>query len=169
MRAIPDGGLGVAPYASGETTEGGEMSTEQTAREMLRAFNANDAAAFRAVLEDGFIYREYATHREAHTGDEAVAMIFPWKEALGADHHGDLVRLVVSGDVAVMEVTWRGRHVGPLSLPDGTVVPPTDAVIEAPACMVMTARDGKLTEMNHYFDALELLIRVGVIPAPATA
>ena len=38
-----------------------------------------------------------------------------------------------------------------------------------PGCMLMTAREGRLTEMNHYFDGLDLLAKVGAIPMPATS
>jgi ketosteroid isomerase-like protein len=35
--------------------------------------------------------------------------------------------------------------------------------------MVMTVRDGRITEMDHYFDSLVLMLSIGGVAVPAPA
>ena len=56
-----------------------------------------------------------------------------------------------------------------LAGPDGTPIPPTGVEVETPACMTMTVRDGRITEMDHYFDSLALMLNIGGVVVPAHA
>ena len=145
------------------------MTAEAVAREMLRAFNENDWAAFRATIADDFAYREHGTHREARGAGPAMELIQPWKESLGPEHHGELVGVVDAGDRAVLQLVWRSHHVGPMPAPDGHMIAPTNREIATPACMVMTVRDGRITEMDHYFDSLGLMLTIGGVAVAVTA
>ena len=145
------------------------MNAEAVAREMLRAFNAGDWEAIRATMADDFAYREHGTSREAGGIDAALEVITPWKVVLGPDHTGELVDVVATGDRVVFRLVWHGRHVAPMPGPDGTPIPPTNIEVSTPACMVMMVRDGRITEMDHYFDSLGLMLAVGGVAAPAHA
>ena len=145
------------------------MSAEAVARAMLRAFNDNDWAAFRGTLADDFAYREHGTSREARGADAAMELIQPWKESLGPEHHGELGDVIAAGDRVVFQLVWRGTHVAPMPGPDGTPIPPTGTDVETHACMVMTIRDGRITEMDHYFDSLVLMLNIGGVAVPAHA
>ena len=97
-----------------------------------------------------------------------MAAIFKWKIA-EPDMVGAIDRITVEGDRAVCEVARRGTHTGPLQLPDGSVVPPSGKSTAMPACGVLTAnKDGKLAEMNHYYDAMWFLMEIGASPGGAT-
>jgi steroid delta-isomerase-like uncharacterized protein len=144
------------------------MSAEETVREFIRAYNAGDRAGFRAVVTDDFAYREYCTAREVRGGDEAVDVCLAWRVAL-PDLTGSVERLSSTADGFVWETVWRGHQTGPLTLPDGGTVPPSGVQTEVPACQVITVRDGKVSEINHYFDALGFMTAIGAIPAPAAA
>ncbi|MGE0028437.1 MAG: ester cyclase [Thermoleophilia bacterium] len=145
------------------------MTAEAVAREMLRAFNTGDWEAFRATIADDFAYREHGTSREAVGADAAVEMIAPWKVVLGADHTGELVAMMADGDRVALQLVWRGRHVAPMPGPDGAPIPPTGVDVATPACMVMTVRDDRITEMDHYFDSLVLMLSIGGVAVPAHA
>jgi len=145
------------------------MDAGAVAREMLRAFNENDWTAFRATLADDFVYREHGTHREAQGAGPAMELIQPWKESLGPEHYGELLDVVETADRAVLLLVWRSHHVGPMPAPDGHMIAPTNREIATPACMVMTVRDGRITDMDHYFDSLGLMLTIGGVAVPATA
>lgn len=144
------------------------MEPEMVARGMLQAFNDSDWAAFRGLISDDFRYREHGTSREAIGAGPAMDLITPWKESLGPGHHGDLVGLVAGGDRVALQVVWRGTHVGPMPAPDGSMIAPTGVDVATPACMAMTVRDGRITEMDHYFDSLVLMLSIGGVAAGAT-
>lgn len=145
------------------------MDSGAVAREMLRAFNDNDWDAFRATLADDFAYREHGTHREAQGATAAMELIQPWKQSLGPEHHGELLDVVETSDRAVLRLVWRAHHVGPMPGPDGGMIAPTNVEVATPACMVMTVRDGRITEMDHYFDSLLLMLTIGGVAVPAHA
>ena len=143
------------------------MDAGAVAREMARAFNENDWEAFRATIADDFAYREHGTSRQAVGADAALELIQPWKVVLGADHHGELVDVIACGDRVVLQLVWRGKHVAPMPGPDGTPIQPTGVDVATPACMAMTVRDGRITEMDHYFDSLVLMLSIGGVAVPA--
>lgn len=145
------------------------MDAEAVAREMLRAFNASDWDALRATVTEDFAYREYGTSREAVGADAALEIIRPWKVVLGPEHNGELVGVVASDDRVVFQLVWRGKHVAPMPGPDGTPIPPTGTDVATPACMVMTMRDGRIAQMDHYFDSLVLMLNIGGVAVPAHA
>ena len=145
------------------------MSAEAVAREMLRAFNASDWEAIRSTMAEDFAYREYGTSREAVGVDAALELITPWKVVLGPEHTGELVDVVATDDRVVFQLVWRGKHVAPMPGPDGTPIPPTGTDVATPACMVMTIRDDRITEMDHYFDSLGLMLGIGGVAVPAHA
>jgi len=142
------------------------MSAGDLAREGFRAFNENDQDGFRAMLADDVVYREFATHTEAHGKDEVMAAVFKWKIA-EPDMVGPVDRMTVEGDRVACEVVWRGTHTGPLQMPDGSVVPPSGKSTAITACGVLTFKDDKLAEMNHYYDALWFLMDIGAVPGGA--
>jgi predicted ester cyclase len=80
------------------------------------------------------------------------------------DLAGSVDRATVSGDRVACEMVWRGTHSGPFTMPDGSVVPPSGKTTAVPGCMVLTFENGKCVEMNHYFDALWIMIEIGAIP-----
>ena len=53
----------------------------------------------------------------------------------------------------VIETRWTDTHDGPMPMPDGSVIAPTD--IEHgpnPACVIYRIEDDKIAEIRHYFD-----------------
>jgi steroid delta-isomerase-like uncharacterized protein len=76
---------------------------------------------------------------------------------------------VEQGDSFADEWTFEGTHTGPLSLPDGTQLPPTGKRVEIKGMELVQVRDGKIVIDNLYYDAMAVLAQVGVIPPDATA
>jgi ketosteroid isomerase-like protein len=101
--------------------------------------------------------------------DAAMEIITPWKVVLGAEHTGELVGVFADGDRVAAQIVWHGRHVAPMPGPGGTPIEPTNLEVHTPACMVMTVRDGRITEMDHYFDSLVLMLSIGGVAVPAPA
>jgi len=63
---------------------------------------------------------------------------------------------IASGDTAVLEVVWKGKHTGPLRTPAG-VIAASQKPDQVPACQVIQVKDGKVASFSHYFDFLTLL------------
>jgi steroid delta-isomerase-like uncharacterized protein len=77
--------------------------------------------------------------------------------------------LVEQGDAFADEWTIVGSHTGPLTLPDGTQLPPTGRRVEIKGMEYVRVREGKIVVDNLYYDNATLLAQLGVIPQPAIA
>jgi len=136
------------------------------ARENIDAFSQGDKARARSILTSDSVYREYATGREARGADEIVETSWGWRDAY-PDAHGEITNAFASGDQAVLQITWTGTQKGDLNTPAGTI-PATGKQVSIPACQVLTIRDGKIAEVDHYFDSMTMLVQLGVAPAEQT-
>jgi steroid delta-isomerase-like uncharacterized protein len=67
------------------------------------------------------------------------------------------------------EWTFAGTNTGPFLLPDGTQLPPTGKRLEIRGMELVEVRDGKIVIDNLYYDAMAVLVQMGVIPQGATA
>lgn len=76
---------------------------------------------------------------------------------------------VIADETQVIgEGTFTGTHTGVLHLPAGDV-PPTGRHIKADYVAVVRVTGGQIAYMRHYFDVMDLMIQLGLAPAPATA
>jgi len=84
------------------------------------------------------------------------------------DNHLTIRDLFASGDQVAVEATFEGTHSGPLHAPDGSQIPPTGKHVSAPYADFFTVHDDKIAIEHLYYDQLELLLQLGLMPAPAT-
>jgi steroid delta-isomerase-like uncharacterized protein len=68
------------------------------------------------------------------------------------------------GDTVVVEAFWRGKHTGPVMMPDGSEMAPTGRDVSFHIASVNRLRDGQVATVNIYFDQGEFLRSLGVIP-----
>src|ERR1051325_7961611 len=106
------------------------------AREQVNAFNSGDWEALRAGLAPDARYDELGTQRMINGHEKIIELFKGWKQAF-PDAVGSVTSAVASGDTAVLEVTWKGTHTGPLVTAAGTI-PPSGKVQETPACYFFT-------------------------------
>jgi ketosteroid isomerase-like protein len=68
------------------------------------------------------------------------------------------------GDTAIDEGIFSGRNTGPLEFPDGTSLPATQKDLRIHGVDFATVRDGQITSYRLYFDQLEFLNQLGLLP-----
>jgi steroid delta-isomerase-like uncharacterized protein len=79
-------------------------------------------------------------------------------------------RIFNEGNVIVVEYTVTGTNTGPLRLPTGDVLPPTNKKVEIAAVDVATNdANARVTSIHQYWDAAGALQQLGLMPAPAAA
>jgi steroid delta-isomerase-like uncharacterized protein len=132
------------------------------AREQVDAFNTGDWERLQAGLAADARYDELATQRKVEGPEKIVELFKGWKTAF-PDAVGTVTSAVGSGNMAVLEVTWKGTHTGPLVTADGTI-PASGKRQETPAAIVFTFEGGKIKEDRQYFDLMTLLKQIGVQP-----
>ncbi|MGW0332376.1 ester cyclase [Streptomyces sp. NPDC003011] len=69
-----------------------------------------------------------------------------------------------AGDTAIDEGVFRGRNTGPLHLPNGETLPATQKEISIRGVDIATVRDGRIVDYRLYFDEMEFLGQLGLLP-----
>jgi steroid delta-isomerase-like uncharacterized protein len=70
--------------------------------------------------------------------------------------------VVEEDDSLVVEYTFEGTNTGPMTLPDGSEIPPTGKSVRGPLVSVFDLRDGRVTEERMYLDNALLMAQLGL-------
>jgi hypothetical protein len=140
---------------------------EDVIRRGLEAWRARDADAFAASYSDDAAIRAPGG-LELQGKEGARAFMGVWAEAF-PDNEIRIEHEYVDGSVVVQEGTFSGTHTGNLTTPDGQVIPPTGRSVKATYADVFVVEGDLVVSDTLYFDRLELLTQLGVVPEPAAA
>jgi SnoaL-like polyketide cyclase len=75
---------------------------------------------------------------------------------------------VIAGEWAVQEFTFEGTHDATLSGPGGDI-PATHRQLKGRGVQVFRVVDGAVTDARLYFDQVQVMTQLGLMPEPATA
>jgi steroid delta-isomerase-like uncharacterized protein len=64
------------------------------------------------------------------------------------------------------EFTVTGTNTGPLRMPDGSELPPTQKQGELRGMEIAEVRNGKIARHDMYWDSMSLLTQLGLAPTP---
>jgi steroid delta-isomerase-like uncharacterized protein len=135
----------------------------KVAGDQIDAFNKGDWEQMRALLTSDARYHELGTERKIEGPDQIIELFKGWKTAF-PDAAGTVTSSVASGNTAVLEVTWKGTHTGPLVTAAGTI-PASGKHQETPAAVFYAFEGGKIKASRHYFDAMTMLKQIGAQPS----
>lgn len=135
------------------------------AKALVNAYGDKNWDALKAAVAPSMAYDEVATHRKTQGIAEFTALMQGWAAAL-PDSKATYQNAFVTGDTVGLELTWRGTHKGPLTLPGGPIAA-TNKSIDVRACLVFEIVDGKTKSLRQYFDMATLLQQLGISVAAA--
>jgi ketosteroid isomerase-like protein len=95
--------------------------------------------------------------------DAAVDYVVGFIEAF-SDRAFQPIALYETGNVAIDEGYFVGRHTGPLPTPGGEPVAATGLPIKVRQCDIGTVERGRLTRHHFYFDQVEFLQQLRLLP-----
>ncbi len=134
------------------------------ATHFIAAFNAHDERAMLALHAADIKFE--APGFKASNAHEATAYPLRWLK--GFPNGKMTVRHeVVSAPWVVQEVIMEGTNTGPLDGPGGKIQP-TNRKLVSKGIQVLKIEDGKITETRIYFDQLDQMAQLGLMPVPAT-
>ena len=142
---------------------------KEIAQQNINAFNAHDANAV-AELDHPDVVSTVPgpTGRTELRGREAAkGYNQSWFNAF-PDARVRSTNDVISGDYIVQEGTFEGTNTGPWRSEAGDM-PATGRSLKGQFCQVIRTKDGKIVESNLYFDQVQVLTQLGLMPAPAEA
>jgi len=136
-------------------------------RRLNAAVNAHDLNPIGEMYaEDGeFTWPGFPTMK----GRQAVVAFYA--HILGAfpDVHLTITRIIEHGDNVAVEYETSATNTGPLPLATGEL-PATNKQIAVKAVSIATAdASGRITAQREYFDQVEILAQLGLMPLPAGA
>jgi steroid delta-isomerase-like uncharacterized protein len=137
------------------------LDNEQIVRQAYKIAEDKDMAGWVAAFTDDGTFTDesigvtYRGPEELPVQVENYARAFP-------DMHRELYQLYVSGSIVVVQLALQGTHLGPLSLPAGTL-PPTGKRMDAPCCDVFELSDGKIKRFDCYPEGSIILTQLGAI------
>jgi steroid delta-isomerase-like uncharacterized protein len=137
-----------------------QKSVVDLAKEQVIAYNEKDWDRARAALAPEVVYDELGTQRKVNGVDDVLTAWKGWATAM-PDSRATFRSELVSGNTAVLEITWTGTHKGPLMMPDGEI-PATGKKMELQACQVVEVANDRVKSVRHYFDMGTLLDQLGV-------
>lgn len=91
-----------------------------------------------------------------------------WNEAF-PDNRTATRTSVVEGSTMAQSATFQGTHTGPLMSADGTDIPPTGRQLNTMYAAFTTVSDDRIVRTSFFFDQMELLDQLGLLPAPGAA
>ncbi len=140
--------------------------TKDTAARFVTAFNAHDEKTLNELhaSDVSSSARQAASRPPTRTRQRPTAT--RWLK--GFPNGKMTVRNeIVSAPWIVQEVTMEGTNTGPLEGPIGTIQP-THKHVVGKGVQVLKIENGKITEARIYFDMVDQLTQLGLMPVPAT-
>jgi steroid delta-isomerase-like uncharacterized protein len=139
---------------------------KELARRFIEAFNAHDEKALLAL--DTVDTTFSAPGGVALKGREAaISYAMGWLTAF-PDSRMVIRNEVISGDTILQEFTFEGTHTATLHAPTGDL-PATNRRLSGRGAQVIKVRDGLVADTQLYFDQVDVLTQLGLMPVAAAA
>ena len=129
-------------------------------KEQLNAFMDKDWEKWSSVCAEDCVYDEIPTHSRIEGRENVLAAMKGWTTAF-PDVKGSYDNVTIDGNKATFQITWRGKHTGPLQTPEGDI-PATGKNIEIRACIISEVENGKVKVFQNYFDMMTMMSQLGI-------
>jgi steroid delta-isomerase-like uncharacterized protein len=130
------------------------------------AFNAHDESRIRQLTaENNVLEAPGEVHLEGR--EPATQYAMAWLNAF-PDARVTVQNEIEAGDWVVQEFTFEGTHEGTLSSPTGDI-PATNRRLKGRGVQILRIEDGAIADTRLYFDQIQVMTQLGLMPEPATA
>ncbi len=140
---------------------------KELSQRSIAAWNAHDANALAALDHTDVVFTAPSpTGRTELRGREAAKEYTQsWFTAF-PDAKTTIINEVIAGDYIVQECTFQGTNAGTWKSEVGDM-PATGKTLKGEYCLIAKVRDGLFVSSNLYFDQVQVLTQLGLMPAPA--
>jgi steroid delta-isomerase-like uncharacterized protein len=138
----------------------------RVAEEFVEAFNAHDEARMHGLDADDVVFEAPGDVKLVGpdaTTEYAMAWLRAFPDARITVHNA-----IAADDWSVQEFTFEGTHDDTLVGPAGEI-PATHRRLTGRGVQVIRAQDGKIADVRLYFDQVQVLTQLGLMPAAAGA
>jgi predicted ester cyclase len=138
---------------------------KDTTDRFVAAFNAHDERALNGLHADDIKFNAPGGFKATNAKD-ATAYATTWLKAF-PDGKMKVRSEITSGPWVVQEILMEGTHTAPLESPTG-VIAPTYKKVVGYGVQLLRVENGKIAEARIYFDQLDQMKQLGLIPTPTT-
>jgi ketosteroid isomerase-like protein len=148
-----------------EATAGAPSVPERVARieERLAATNARDWDTWQALHTPDAV-RTAPELEQPLEGSLAMRAAITTLSTAFPDYHLELRQAFGQGEWLAIRLHTTGTMTGPLTLSDGTVVPPTGQPIEQEWAALVRFEGDRIAEFHEFYDQLLLMVQLGLLP-----
>jgi steroid delta-isomerase-like uncharacterized protein len=138
---------------------------QEVGARFIEAFNAHDEARISELYGENVVFEGPGDVR-IEDRDGAIQYALAWVNAF-PDVRLSVHNELVAGDWIVQEATFEGTHEGTLSSPGGDI-PATHRRLNGRFVQILKVEDGGLSDVRLYYDQVQLMTQLGLMPEPAT-
>ena len=138
----------------------------QVGADFVAAFNDHDESRIRELnAENGVL--EAPGEIRIEGGEAATQYAMAWLNAF-PDARITVNNELVAGDWVTQEFTFEGTHEAPLSGPAGEV-PATNRRLNGRGVQIFRVENDAVVDTRLYFDQVQIMTQLGLMPEPAPA
>jgi steroid delta-isomerase-like uncharacterized protein len=137
---------------------------KDTSDRFVNAFNAHDEHALNELHAADIKFNAPGGFKATNAKD-ATGFAMTWLKAF-PDGKMKVRSEIISGPWIVQEITMEGTHTAPLVTPTGTV-PATHKKVVGYGVQLLRVENAKIAEARVYYDQLDQMTQLGLIPTPA--
>lgn len=141
---------------------------KQILEQAIERWNAGDRDGWAALYTDDVVYEAPGGARISGLAD-LKEQYFDALLTAAPDRDSRDIVLVAEGDRVVEEARYTGTHTGVWRSPNGAEVPATGKKLDFPFVGVFRVTDGKISSIHIYYDQVEVLTQLGLMPAAAAS
>ena len=134
----------------------------------IEHWNAGNRDAWATLYADDVVYEAPGGQRISGLADLKKKYFDALLTAAPDRVSRDIV-LFVDGEYVVEQARYVGTHTGLLRSPDGVEVPATGKTFDFPFVGIFRVQGGKISSIRIYYDQIELLRQLGLMPGAASA
>jgi predicted ester cyclase len=141
-------------------------SAQEVAGRFVEAFNAHDEARIREINAENVVFEAPGDVR-LEGRDATTQYAMEWLNAF-PDARLVIHNEIVAGDWVVQEFTFEGTHTAPLQSPMGEI-PATNRSLQGRGVQLVRVEGDFAVEERLYYDQVDVMTQLGLMPEPATA
>jgi predicted ester cyclase len=142
---------------------------KELSQKTVKAYNAHDASALAEFDHPDVVATAPSPTGRTELRGRKAGQEYNQNWFIGfPDAKITIINEVISADSFVQEGIFQGTNTGEWRSEAG-VMPATGKTLKGEFCLVAKVRDGLIVQGNLYFDQVQVLTQLGLMPAPAEA
>jgi steroid delta-isomerase-like uncharacterized protein len=134
----------------------------------IERWNATDRDGWAALYTDDVVYEAPGGARISGLAD-LKEKYFDALVTAAPDRRSSDVVLFAEGEHVVEQARYTGTHTGTLRNPGGAEIPPTGKKLDFPFVGVFRVEDGKISSIRIYYDQIDVLTQLGLLPGATSS